>query len=176
MQISLTLCCMPDLSAGKLWRISTCFLSVMPSGLSLSKQVSTVTHKRAARALFQYPSCSHSRAGRSYGSSRMQVACTELQTKTAPMNMQRGIHPTHQNWVPVAMCMLTRGTGLIWSRSAKRQCKMLAGNSYLVSRLSLSLRIKSIAKSSTLITLGVFALLHRYLRCSLFSRMNYVRT
>lgn len=143
----------------------------VPSVLSASKQVSTATHKkRAARAVFRCPSCPCSRAGRSYGSSRVQVACTEPQTKTAPMNVQRGIHPTRQNWVPVA----TWGKGSIWSRSAKRQCKMLAGNSYLVSRLPLPLHIKSIAMSSVLIILGVFALLHCYLGCSLFSRMNYV--
>lgn len=51
---------------------------------------------------------------------------------------------------------------------------MLAGDSYLVGRLSLSLHIKSIAKTNTLITLGVSALLRCFLRCSLFSRMDYV--
>lgn len=62
------------------------------------------------------------------------------------------------------------GKGLVRSRNTRRQCKM----SFLVSRLSLSLHIKSIAKASTLIKLGVFALFNHNLRCSLFSRMNYV--
>lgn len=168
MQIALTLCCRPDLSAGKLWRVSTCFPSPCQRA---HKQVSAGTQEKgAARAAFQRPSCPRLRAGGSCGSSRGQVTCTEPQTKTAPMNMQRGIYPMRQNWVPLAMCVFGWGRGSILSRNTRRQCEM----SCHVSRLSLSLHIKSLAKSSTLIKLGGFALLNRNLKWFLFSRMSYV--
>lgn len=155
------------------WRVSRCFLSLGPACFLLVSRSALWSTRRAGRAVFQHPFCPCAWAGKSYRLSRMLNGLYRHKTQKCSSECAVwGVFWTPGLTTSCNVCV-NWGKGLIWSRSVRSQCKMVAGNSSLESAVTFT-AYQIYNRVKYLVTLGINACISLYLRCSLFNRMNYM--